>query len=107
MIIGPVSRDIMIDCHDVETRLVGGAVVQSGFAAANVGARTAIFTKASPDIDVYGAFADCPNLKHVYMPQKTVIIGSNVFPAGVTIHGKDGSYAEFYANKNGFDFIAE
>ena len=60
MIIGPVSRDIMIDCHDVETRLVGGAVVQSGFAAANVGARTAIFTKASPDIDVYGAFADCP-----------------------------------------------
>ena len=54
-----------------------------------------------------GAFADCPNLKHVYLPQKTVIIGSNVFPDGVTIHGKDGSYAEFYANKNGFDFIAE
>ncbi len=54
-----------------------------------------------------GAFADRPNLKHVYLPVKTVMIGSNVFPAGVIIHGKDGSYAEFYASKFGFDFIAE
>lgn len=60
MIVGPISLDIMIDCHDVETRLTGGAVVQSGYAAANVGARTAIFTKTSPSVDVYDAFANCP-----------------------------------------------
>ena len=60
LIIGPVSRDIMIDCHDVETRLIGGACVQSGYAAANTGARTAVFTKASPDVDLYRAFENCP-----------------------------------------------
>ena len=60
MIVGPISLDIMIDCHDVETRLTGGAVVQSGYAASNVGARTAIFTKTSPSVDVYDAFANCP-----------------------------------------------
>ena len=60
MIVGPISLDIMIDCHDVETRLTGGAVVQSGYAAANVGAHTAIFTKTSPSVDVYDAFANCP-----------------------------------------------
>ena len=61
LIIGPVSLDIMIDCHDEETRLVGGACVQSGYAAANAGARTAVFTKASPDVDVYRAFENCPS----------------------------------------------
>ena len=60
LIIGPISLDIMIDCHGEETRLVGGACVQSGYAASNAGARTAVFTKASPEVDVYGAFSDCP-----------------------------------------------
>lgn len=54
-----------------------------------------------------GAFADCPNLRHVLMPPNTVEIGSGVFPAGVTIHGQAGSYAAFYAESNGFGFIAE
>ena len=60
MIVGPVSLDIMIDCHDNEEHLVGGASVQSGFAASNVGARTAIFTKAGDEVDIYKVFADCP-----------------------------------------------
>ena len=60
LIIGPLSHDIMIDCHGQEQRLTGGASIQSGYAAANTGARTAIFTKASADTDVYTAFADCP-----------------------------------------------
>ena len=60
LIIGPMSLDIMIDCHDTETRLVGGACVQSGYAASNAGARTAVFTKAAPEVDVYQAFSDCP-----------------------------------------------
>lgn len=60
LIIGPLSKDIMIDCHDVETQLTGGACVQSGYAASNTGARTAVFTRASADTDVYLAFAGCP-----------------------------------------------
>ncbi|MCI1304807.1 MAG: PfkB family carbohydrate kinase [Lachnospiraceae bacterium] len=61
MIIGPLSLDIMIDCHDHEDRLTGGAVIQSGYAAANIGGRTAVFTKLNPaDADVYDAFKNCP-----------------------------------------------
>ena len=60
MIIGPISLDIMIDCRDNEPHLVGGASVQSGYAASNIGARTAVFTKAAPDVDVYRAFENCP-----------------------------------------------
>ncbi len=54
-----------------------------------------------------GAFADCPNLKHVYMPEKTVNIGSDVFPSGITIHGKKDSYAKTYADLHGYSFIEE
>lgn len=61
MIIGPLSLDIMIDCHDHEDRLTGGAVIQSGYSASNIGGRTAVFTKLNPqDADVYEAFRDCP-----------------------------------------------
>ena len=56
LIIGPLSLDIMIDCHDVETRLTGGAVIQSGYAAANTGEREEDFLhvlvqKGQPLID--------------------------------------------------------
>ena len=54
-----------------------------------------------------GAFADCMNLKHVYLPEKTTSIGSDVFPEGVMIHGKEGSYAEIYADEFGYQFVAE
>jgi sugar/nucleoside kinase (ribokinase family) len=61
MIIGPLSLDIMIDCHDAEEHLTGGAVIQSGYAASNIGARTAVFTKLNAkDADVYDAFQNCP-----------------------------------------------
>ncbi len=55
------------------------------------------------------AFADCPNLRHVYIPESATSIDSTAFAgtSGLTIHGKDGSYAEFYASKYGFAFIAE
>ena len=79
MIVGPVSLDIMIDCHDVETRLTGGAVIQSGYAASNVGARTAIFTKASPDVDVYAAFADTPADIYWRPSQNTTSIRNKYF----------------------------
>ena len=54
------------------------------------------------------AFADCPNLHSIYIPESCTSIAADVFTPGsdLTIYGQDGSYAEFYAGKHGFDFIA-
>lgn len=60
VIIGPLSLDVMIDHHGNIEYLVGGAVIQSGYAAANTGHQVAVFTKLNPkDTDVYKAFAGC------------------------------------------------
>ena len=45
-IIGPVSLDINIDCEGVTRKELGGAVVQSGYAAAKCGFPTLVITKA-------------------------------------------------------------
>ena len=53
------------------------------------------------------AFADCPNLRDVDIPESATSIDPTAF-AGVTdltIHGADGSYAEFFAGKYGFAFV--
>lgn len=55
------------------------------------------------------AFADCPNLLDVDIPSSATSIDPQAF-AGVsnlTIHGAEGSYAEFYASKYGFAFVAD
>ena len=54
------------------------------------------------------AFADCPNLAYIYIPEATRRIDPNAFGKtnNLTIIGKDGSYAEFYAQKYGFTFEA-
>ncbi|MHC1787834.1 MAG: hypothetical protein AB9880_12325 [Christensenellales bacterium] len=49
LVIGPLSLDRNIDHTGEERREIGGAVVASGFAAANTGSRTAIFTKFNPE----------------------------------------------------------
>lgn len=57
LVIGPISLDQNIDYRDVETREVGGAIVQSGYAASRSGNVTAIFTKLnSKDASVDDAF---------------------------------------------------
>ena len=59
IVIGPLSLDRNIDHSGEERREIGGAVVASGFAAANTGSRTAIFTKFNPDeVDGLGVFRD-------------------------------------------------
>lgn len=52
------------------------------------------------------AFADCPNLRCIYIPVTTTSIDRYSFEntKNITIIGKDGSYAEFYAQKYGFTF---
>ena len=58
LVIGPISLDINIDHEDTIEREVGGAVVQSGWAAAASGAKTAILTKLNPkDASVENVFA--------------------------------------------------
>lgn len=53
------------------------------------------------------AFADCPNLRNVDIPESATSIDPTAFAGttDLTIHGVDGSYAEFYAGKYGFAFI--
>lgn len=54
------------------------------------------------------AFAYCQNLVAIYIPADCTSIATNAFIGidNLTIFGTDGSYAEFYANKYGFDFVA-
>ncbi len=55
------------------------------------------------------AFADCTRLSHIYIPESTVSIATDAFFGvnNLIIHGVDGSYAEFFATKYGFEFIPE
>ena len=54
------------------------------------------------------AFADCSNLKYIYIPQNTTEIAENAFlnVTDLTVYGKDGSYAEQFAGKMGYTFQA-
>ena len=55
------------------------------------------------------AFADCANLRHIYIPAATTSIAGDAFDAAseLVIHGSAGSYAEDYADAHGFAFQGE
>ena len=55
----------------------------------------------------YRAFADCPNLTKIYIPQATTNISTGAFGNNLklTIVGVPGSYAETYALTNGYGFM--
>ena len=55
------------------------------------------------------AFADCNKMKHIYIPESTTSISRYAFDnvEDLTIHGKKGSYAEFFASKYGYKFDVE
>ncbi len=55
------------------------------------------------------AFANCNNLKYIYIPEKTTSIADDAFQnvTGLTVYGKSGSYAEFYAGRKGYGFEAQ
>lgn len=55
------------------------------------------------------AFADCPNLKFIYIPESTITIHSAAFEnvSCLTILGKSGSSAEVYASSYGFSFMEQ
>lgn len=55
------------------------------------------------------AFADCKKLEYIYIPENTTKIAEDAFlnVANLTIYGKDGSYAEFFANTRGYAFQSQ
>ena len=54
------------------------------------------------------AFADCPNLIYIYIPEATTSIDPNAFGdlSTLTVFGKTGSTAEIFAQTHGFTFVA-
>jgi len=53
------------------------------------------------------AFADCVNLKYIYIPNTTLAIATDAFAgcSDLTIYGKAGSVAEAFARRKGFTFV--
>ena len=53
------------------------------------------------------AFADCRNLKFIYIPKTAKIIDDNAFEndSNLTIFGEEGSYAETYAKGHDYRFL--
>lgn len=82
LIIGPISLDHNIDHDDHENREVGGAVVQSGFAAARTDHNSAFFTKSNPaDLDVQQIFKDSKGDVFWGESKKTTAIRNKYFTA--------------------------
>ena len=54
------------------------------------------------------AFANCLNLKQIYIPKGCERISTTAFSGinNLTIFGIEGSYAEWYASRRGFKFIS-
>ena len=52
------------------------------------------------------AFAECGSLEYIYMPSSVTFIGENALPSNsnISIYGEEGSYAQTYAEENGFLF---
>ena len=53
------------------------------------------------------AFENCQSLKDVFIPESVTDLGSNLFYkcSDVTVHGKNNSAAEKYANDNSLTFV--
>ncbi len=67
--LGHVSKDIIVDHLGVETRLLGGAVIQSAAAAARSGARLLVVTKAAEE--------DWPSLEYLRGLGLDLVVGKS------------------------------
>ncbi|MBR0600191.1 PfkB family carbohydrate kinase [Sinanaerobacter chloroacetimidivorans] len=82
LVIGPVSLDHNIDFEGREYSEVGGAIVQSGFAAARTGHSTALFTKLNPeDADLQITFESSGADIYWKESEKTTSIRNKYFTA--------------------------
>ena len=53
------------------------------------------------------AFMNAQRLQNTYLPDSVSFIGADPFPRGVLIHGAEGSYAQSWAAKFGFEFMVD
>lgn len=82
LIMGPVSLDCNIDHLGNIRNEIGGAIVQSGFAAAKTGHSTAIFTKFNPaDVDIESHFKGSGADVYWAESKKTTSITNRYFTA--------------------------
>ena len=53
------------------------------------------------------AFADCPNLQYIRLPEEKTEIAEDAFPTDrkLCIIGAPGGYADVYANEHNYGFI--
>ena len=80
LIIGEVAQDTNVDYDGTTVQAVGGAVYYSGFAAANIGHRTAVLPKAdTSQVDLAAAFAPAPNVTVYPLHSKASFVTKNVY----------------------------
>ena len=80
LIIGEVAQDTNVDYDGTTVQAVGGAVYYSGFAAANIGHKTAVLPKAdTSQVDLAAAFAPAPNVTVYPLHSKASFVTKNVY----------------------------
>ena len=80
MIVGQLSLDINVDYGGREERVIGGAVLASGFAADASGAKAAVLVKGNNQIaDPFKAFAPRPRIRVIPVHSETCTSISNVY----------------------------
>ena len=80
LIIGEVALDTNVDYDGTVVKATGGAVYYSGYAAANLGHRTAVLPKAdTAAVDLAAAFAQAPNVTVFPLHSPTSFVTKNVY----------------------------
>lgn len=80
LIIGETAQDTNVDYDGTTVRAIGGAVYYSGFAAANMGHRTAVLPKAdTAQVDLKAAFAAAPNVTVFPLHSAHSFVTKNVY----------------------------
>jgi len=80
LIIGEIARDTNVDYDGATVQAIGGAVYYSGFAAANMGHKTAVLPKAdTAETDLKAAFAPAPNVTVFPLHSARSFVTKNVY----------------------------
>ena len=106
---GGVTTEIPIIIYELmpepDMVLPEGVTVIGDTAFASTGVRVFKCPEGLTEIS-HHTFINCPNLTDIYIPASVTFIGIRAIAKTVTIWGVPGSFAEFYANKNGYAFKA-
>ena len=80
LIIGETAQDTNVDFDGTTVQAIGGAVYYSGFAAANMGHKTAVLPKAdTAQVDLKAAFAAAPNVTVFPLSSSHSFVTKNVY----------------------------